>query len=355
MVKKIDVIVPFYSAPFLGGTETVLRDWNDWFQKKNDDIDVRFIVPFKQKEGYIFKEKRSNHVVAPSLFKNPAIVKMIGAIFLAVFLFFTNSDAVIVLSPKYIKISKLVQIVFKKKYKVVSWMHFSLKSMFTGEGAAFRSADYHLAISTGIEEQLSDMGIKNSNISVIFNPISRKQCTIMPSETPVFVFVGRLEMYKQKNVTELLQGFRLFLNEQSNAQLKIIGDGPDRMKLEMFSHTLGLDSTVEFLGWSKAPFHDVKNATALVLTSNFEGLPMVLLEAVSYGLPVVSSDIETGPSDIVNVDNGLLYNAGDVSMLAEQLLAVYSKNLNHEQAKDSIHEFYNDSYFSRVVGILKQI
>lgn len=355
MKKKIDVIVPFYTPPFLGGTETVLREWNEWFRNNETEVDVRFVVPFKQKDGYIFKTKDKNDIIAPSLFNNSLMVKLSGMVFLLVFLLFTQAEAVIVLSPKYIRLSKFVQRLFRKKFKVISWMHFSLDSLFSDAATVFRTADYHMAISTGIQQQLINMGVAESRISVVFNPVSKKKDTIESANAPMFLFVGRLEMRKQKNVVELLEGFNLLRKTLSDAKLKIIGDGIDRAKLESFSFSLGIDSAIEFLGYSKNPFSDVNNATALVLTSNFEGLPMVLLEAISHGLPVVSSDIQTGPADIVNSNNGRLYLPGDIAMLAQQMQAIYEKKMDRFRVQDSITEFYEDEYFSKIVSILEDI
>lgn len=354
-MKKVDVIVPYYVPPFLGGTETVLRDWNEWFGNDNGMTKVRFIVPFKQRGSYIFKSKKSNHVVAPSFFTKPSFVKALGILFLVAHLFLTKTDEIVVLSPKYIKLAKLVQRVAHKKYRVISWMHFSLNSMFTDQTSAFLQADAHLAISTGIERQLISMGVNERKIFPIYNPVSKKNRIIETATQPVFIFVGRLESLNQKNVTELIKGFALVHKSNADAELRIIGDGADRHVLEDLVHSLGLENHVEFLGWKRSPFEGLKQATALVLTSTFEGLPMVLLESISFGLPVVSSDIQTGPADIVNPENGLLYQLGNIEMLARQMLNVYDEQLDRLAVQNSINQFYAQQYFKNVDLILEDL
>lgn len=96
----------------------------------------------------------------------------------------------------------------------------------------------------------------------------------------------------------------------------ICGDGPQRAELEQRIRRAGLEGRVILAGTVEDMAAQYRSAAMYVLTSDREGLPMVLLEAKSYGLPIVSFDIETGPSEIVrDGENGFLVPDGDVAAL----------------------------------------
>lgn len=113
----------------------------------------------------------------------------------------------------------------------------------------------------------------------------------------------------------------------------------------------GISDRVTYRGWVEDPWKNVSNPSALLLTSKYEGLGLVLAEAISYGVPVISSNIETGPDDIV-VDNvnGFLYESGNIEDLKRKLLN-FIKNpslLSQNNIENTINEFYSDRYFAKL-------
>jgi UDP-D-galactose:(glucosyl)LPS alpha-1,6-D-galactosyltransferase len=95
---------------------------------------------------------------------------------------------------------------------------------------------------------------------------------------------------------------------------------------------------------------------AIVLTSKYEGLPMVLNEAISMGIPVVSSNCETGPDDIINRNNGLIYNLESTADLVRclNLMALKKNNFkNIMQIKESINKFYSDVFFNNFLRSIR--
>lgn len=358
MRKITDVIVPVFFPPYIGGTETVLKYWDSYFSKHMPNkLEIRFVVPFNLKKQYIFSEKRINHLRSVSCTKNKHVMKIIGMIFLLFYLIFSNADNIIVLSPKYIKIAYKIKKIFRKKYKITSWIHFSLSKMFLTDDDAFRAADYHLAISKGIATQLCNKNIDKKKIFTVYNPVKPTLERVENSKFPKYIYVGRLEYRKQKNLQELLRAFAIVLRQEPSAILELWGDGKDKKKLKELAIRLKIAEHVTFKGWSKNPWEKIDAATSLVMSSLFEGLPMAIMEAISRGIPVISSNIETGPSDEISDINGFLYESGNISDLAQKMLKIY-KNRNIYQTdilKRSINQFYIEQYFKNVQKVLIRI
>lgn len=114
------------------------------------------------------------------------------------------------------------------------------------------------------------------------------------AEQDFCLYVGRLAM-TQKRLDRLLRGY---LASASRLPLVLIGDG-DRAGVEREVHRLGLEGRVTLLGARDNPYPYMRRASLLLLSSDFEGLPNVLLEALACGTPVVSTDCLSGPSDIL--------------------------------------------------------
>jgi glycosyltransferase involved in cell wall biosynthesis len=140
----------------------------------------------------------------------------------------------------------------------------------------------------------------------------------------VFVAAGRLE--RAKGFDLLLDAFALVSPRHPDWQLRIFGDGKGRAGLLARIDRLGLTGRAHLMGTTDDLDAELAAASAFVLSSRSEGLPMVLLEAMAAGLPVVSYDCPTGPADIVRPGRtGLLIPPGDVSGLAAGLTQVIER------------------------------
>ena len=140
-------------------------------------------------------------------------------------------------------------------------------------------------------------------------------------ERPIVLAAGRLTT--QKGFDLLLPAFGRVVERHPEWMLRIYGDGPQRKPLERQIMELELSNNVLLMGPAKRLDLEMSQASMYVLSSRFEGLPMVMIEAMSLGLPVVAFDCPTGPGEVIEDGrSGILVPDGDVGALAEAMLAV---------------------------------
>lgn len=157
----------------------------------------------------------------------------------------------------------------------------------------------------------------NRRVVKIPNPIA--ECTLRHHRSErrgrTVLSIGRLG--PEKGFDFLLRAFALCLNHTSEWRLVICGEGPERSRLENLAKELGINHKVFLPGQVKDSEAILGDADLFVLSSRFEGFPNVLLEAMACGLPVISFNCPSGPSEIIQDNsNGILVPAGDVASLA---------------------------------------
>ena len=154
----------------------------------------------------------------------------------------------------------------------------------------------------------------------IYNPISpilEIGGALIAKKQPVIVSVGRLEHVK--NQALLIKAFKKVTGRFPRYKLVIYGEGPCRKKLEQLRDELGLHDGVELPGEMENIFERISSSEIFVLSSNFEGMPNALLEAMCLGLPVISTKVSGALEVIKEGENGLLVNIGDEMGLANTL------------------------------------
>lgn len=163
------------------------------------------------------------------------------------------------------------------------------------------------------------------------NPVIDKNVPFVikpnPFENPEAInvlAVGRLT--KQKNYPLMLKAFALAVSKNKHLHLTILGDGEDRKGLEALVKTLNISSAVTFLGFVDNVAQYMQHAACLWLTSLYEGLPTVLVEALEQGCPLLSVDCLAGPAEIIG-DNeyGILVKSYEPKAHADALLALISQ------------------------------
>lgn len=158
-----------------------------------------------------------------------------------------------------------------------------------------------IAVSHGVEKNLLDViGIQPSSIQTIYNPYEREPFLDLAKEDVThpfddhFIHVGALTNVKRQD--RLL---RAYARSGVSTPLLLLGKGETEAEIRQLIAELGLDNKVVMLGYRRNPYPFIQNAKALILTSDAEGLPRVLIEALLLHTPVVSVDCPSGPKEIL--------------------------------------------------------
>ena len=162
----------------------------------------------------------------------------------------------------------------------------------------------------------------NARTRVIYNAASLRADAPALPDNAVVLAVGR--HVAQKGFDLLLQAWAIVAKAVPLVRLRIIGDGPLRAEHESLAQSLGVAGRVEWLGPTAHIEAHYREAAVFVLSSRYEGMPIVLLEAQALGVPAVAFDCPTGPGEILTPDTGRLVPLGDVQALAASLIELLS-------------------------------
>src|SRR5205807_1946109 len=168
---------------------------------------------------------------------------------------------------------------------------------------------------------------------------------------PVLVAVGRLRM--QKDFPTLIKAFAL-VRKVRLARLVIIGEGRQGANLQRLIETLGLKDDVALAGYMENPFAWMARASLYVLSSVWEGLPGVLIEALACGCPVVSTNCPSGPSEILDAGAyGRLVPCRDPEAMAEAILSTLDQPCDRQSLRNRAQAFSVEAAAERYAALIE--
>ena len=230
---------------------------------------------------------------------------------------------------------------------------------------SYPRADKVLCVSQGVADDLAEkIGISFEKLKVIYNPVVSDELIEKSSEAfdhewfesgepPVVLGAGRLT--EQKDFSSLFRAFAQ-VRAMRPVRLVILGEGELRTPLERLAKELGIAADVLMPGFVANPFPWMRNAALFVLSSRWEGLPNVLIEAMACGTPVVSCDCPSGPAEILeNGRWGRLVPVDDTNSLAQAIEATLDDSHKPEvavRANDFSADLAAEAYLS-LLGVSK--
>lgn len=257
-----------------------------------------------------------------------------------------------------------VPAMFGLKVQHICWEHFNFN---VDLGVSYRRAGRQWAAKycdqivtlTKRDKALWQAGLKDirAQIVPIANPTPYSNIDSMPNlEAKIILALGRLT--NQKGFDLLIDAWSKVCDHNLDWTLRIVGGGEDELKLKEQAKMLGIYDRIEFLAPTKDVTLHYESCSYYCMSSRFEGLPMVLLEAQAFGLPIISFDCDTGPSDLIQDGiQGILVQALNVNQLAEALLTAI--NMPSEQysqmsrmAKEQSQHFQVDTISEQWVELI---
>ncbi len=224
--------------------------------------------------------------------------------------------------------------------------------------------DRIVAVSVGVADDTAAIsGVPREAISVIRNPVitpelaaeAAQPCThpwLEAGEPPVIVGAGRLQ--RQKDFPTLIRAFAR-VRAGRTCRLVILGEGAERQRLESLITGLGLTASVDLPGFQANPYPLLARAALFALSSAWEGSPNVLTEAMALGVPVVSTDCPSGPSELLDGGRyGSLVPVGDVDALAAAMTRTLDDHPTPAVLEAAVAEYeqgYSARRYLEVLGL----
>ena len=228
----------------------------------------------------------------------------------------------------------------------------------------FPQAVHFIGVSRGASEGLAtEVGVPREKITTIYNPVVTPDLHAKAAEqpnhpwlsddgTPVLLAVGRLE--KEKDHPTLVKAFARLASRRA-CRLIVLGEGSKRTEVEGLVKKLDLTDRVSLPGWVENPLAFMARASLFVLSSIYEGLPTVLVEALACGCPCVSTDCPSGPAEILrNGDIGPLVPVGDEAALAEAMEQVLDQPPDKQMLQQRAMDFSTDQAVAAYENLLSE-
>ena len=263
--------------------------------------------------------------------------------------------------------SSLTKIIDKlNSSKNLVWIHSSIKNWKKKKSKIDRFVDriskYSKIICICKEMKEDLINLKNElkkKVDFLYNPIDFDRIKKLSNEDfseedkkllkdKFLLSIARLDCVP-KDFETLFKAYEIAKKDSYDGKLYIIGDGPDKDKVEKLKEANLYKEDILLLGRKENPYNWLKKADKLILSSRYEGFAIVLLEGLCLGKNVIASDCKTGPNEILANNRGLLFKVGDYSTLAKYIIS----EKNKEELEFSLEEFERNRIFEKFLEILE--
>lgn len=263
--------------------------------------------------------------------------------------------------------SSLTKIIDKlNSSKNLVWIHSSIKNWKKKKSKIDRFVDriskYSKIICICKEMKEDLINLKNelkNKVDFLYNPIDFDKIKKLSEEdfceedkkfleNKYLLSIARLDCIP-KDFETLFKAYEIAKKDGYDGKLYIIGDGPDKEKVEKLKETNLYKEDILLLGRKENPYNWLKKADKLILSSRYEGFAMVLLEGLCLGKEVIASNCKTGPKEILANNRGELFEVGDYLTLAKYI----NSKSNNNDLKFKLEEFERNRIFEKFLEILE--
>jgi len=300
-----------------GGAERVTCNLANYLAEKKHEVEI--LTVSNEASTYLLTSRVTRYSLTSSFIPKSFLRTAVRVLRFSFYLLTNKRDVYIVFLPK--TTFMLLNLRFLTKAKIIAGQRISPSSL---KGSTqnklkkyARKAD---AWTFQTQEQLDWFGntCDSARTLVIPNAINPEfiKASYEGSRKPRIVTAGR--MTKQKNQELLLRAFEKIKDNFPWVSIELYGEGPEHQTLQRVAEGMGMQNRIIFHGYTSELGERIKDASLFVLSSDYEGMPNALMEAMALGLPCISTDCEGGGARflIKNEKNGLLVPKGDVDALA---------------------------------------
>lgn len=335
MKKKVVVFIPTLQT---GGAEKLALDLVSKIDREKFETILVSLFPKKNTIYEEIAEKRGVRVVYLNKKPGPDMFT-----FLSVWKLLNSIKPDIVHTHIYASSYVYPWMVFHRK---VNWVHtvhsIASKELYSFHKLLMKRIYYKypkfnpIAISEEVKKSIiEEYHVNSDSIVTIYNGIDLSEFTpkLQKNRQPDIEFICVARFNDVKNHRMLVDGFKKYTLENSQARLTLVGDGELKPEIINLVHELGIKESVHFVGQTSDVQSYLSKADVFVLTSKYEGLPLSVLEAMSVGLPIIATDVG-GISDVIRQEeNGLLIQSNDVEGLCRAMCLMTKNNILIEKIK----------------------
>ena len=222
----------------------------------------------------------------------------------------------------------------------------------------YARADYLVVVSKGIRKSFQRKFKLRKNIRVIYYGLDQTHLTTRigrkKQSENIILSIGRLDV--QKDFLTLIRSFHLLNQKFGKTMLWIVGDGPQKGEIEQLISELKLNKKIKILGWRQNIYPFLKKAKVFVLSTNREGFGYVIIEAMSQGVPIIATNVNYGPPEILdNGKYGILVDKNDPLSLSRSMLKLMTNKGYYDSFKEKAKErsrFFSEEKMLRSYAVL---
>ena len=323
-------LIIFYPSFERGGVTVNLKNLINNFDK---NINVYLISSLKNQSGLKFFQKKINFVEINSkkiLFLPPRFSSAFFGM-LELYNLIKKINRNLIVHSMQSNIAAILVCFFLKKKIVIRNSEDVLYSTFFSENKLISIFIFFLKLITynfvsgivtnskGSKKSLERFVFNKKKIISIYNPYLKKKNIRKFKKDKLLINIGRLR--KQKDHITLIKAFKIFSEKFDDYKLIILGHGDQKLKIQKKINSLNLNKKVTLIGWTSNTFKYLKKSKLFILSSIYEGLGNVLIDAINLNVPCVSTDCHSGPKEILkNGRGGYLVPIKDYKTLGKKMI-----------------------------------